>query len=226
MATQSTSSPAPHAPLNRERVLRAAVALADEQGIGALTMRRLGQALGVEAMAVYKHVTNKDEIIDGMIELVVAEIELPIDAFNWKDAMRRRANSARTAYARHPWAISVMDSRLNPGPAALAYYDWVIGQLRAGGFSLPMAAHAFAVLDSFIYGFAIQEQSLPFDTSDEAAEVAATMFQHFPAGAYPNLIALATGHVMRPGYRFADEFGFGLELILDGLERASEAEVT
>jgi AcrR family transcriptional regulator len=212
----------PHVPLNRERILRAAIALADERGIAALTMRRLGQDLGVEAMALYKHLANKDEIIDGMLELVVAEIDLPEDG-DWKTAMRGRAVSAREVFARHPWAVTEMDSRLNPGPASLAYYDWVVGRLLDGGFSLAMAAHAFALLDSYVYGFAIQAQSLPFDTSEDAAAVAAEMASHLDPDRYPHLVALATGHVMQPGYVFGDEFGFGLELILDGLERQKDA---
>jgi AcrR family transcriptional regulator len=211
-------------PLNRDRVLRAAVALADARGIGALTMRRLGQALGVEAMSLYKHVANKDDILDGMIELVVAEIDLPGLDDPWKDAMRRRAISTRDMLARHPWAVTIMDSRTNPGPATLRYYNAVVGSLRRGGFSIAMAAHAFAVLDSYIYGFAVQAQSLPFDTSEEAADTAGEMIEALPAIHYPYLIELATQHALQPGYAFANEFAFGLELILDGLERVRDSD--
>jgi len=218
---QSTSKP--REPLSRERILRTAVTLADELGVEALTMRRLGQALGGEAMSLYKHVVNKDDILDGIVDLVIGEIELPSAPPDWRTAMWQRAASARDVLARHPWAVGLMESRRHPGPATLHYHDWVLGQLRAGGFSVEMAAHAFAVLDSFIFGFAIQEASLPFDTSDEAAAVADEIMQQMADGAYPHLVEIATGHVMQPGYSFADEFEFGLELILHGLERARDA---
>lgn len=213
----------PPTPLSRDRVLRAAIALADEHGIGALTMRRLGQSLGVEAMSLYKHVAGKDDILDGIVDRVFAEIDLPDDAPDWKTAMRARATSARDAFARHPWAVPIMDSRLSPGPATLRHHDWVIGRLRAGGFAIPMAAHAFAVLDAFVFGFAVQEASLPFDTSNEATDVAGSALRDVTPDRYPHLVALATEHVMKPGYAFSDEFAFGLELILDGLERARDS---
>lgn len=212
-----------HLPLNRERVLRAAIALADQHGIDALTMRRLGQALGVEAMSLYKHVANKDDILDGIVDLVVGEIELPETPPDWRAAMWQRATSAREVFARHPWVVGLMESRLHPGPSTLHYHNWVLGQLRAGGFSVEMAAHAFALLDSFIFGFAIQEASLPFDTSEEAEVVADDIMQQLPVGMYPHLVEIATEHVMKPGYAFSNEFEFGLKLILDGLERTRDA---
>ena len=156
------------APVTPERAFTAAVAMADAEGIGAVTMRRLAQELGVEAMSLYHHVPNKDAILDGMVDLVFAEVELPKDdGTKWTDAMRQRAVSARAALKRHPWAISIMDSRSSPGAATLRHHDAVIGACRRAGFSVAMAAHAFSMLDSYIYGFVLQEVNLPFDdTSD------------------------------------------------------------
>jgi AcrR family transcriptional regulator len=207
-------------PLNRERVLRVAVAFADDQGIGSLSMRKLGEALGVEAMSLYNHVANKDDLLDGMVDLVFSEIDLPPSGADWKMTMRRRANSARDVLARHRWAIGLMESRTTPGPATLRHHDTVIGALRAAGFSIAMAAHAFSALDSYTYGFALQEASLPFDTSEETAEVAQTILAQFPADEYPHFTEMTLEHILQRGYDYANEFEFGLELILDGLDRA------
>ncbi|MCA8915517.1 MAG: TetR/AcrR family transcriptional regulator C-terminal domain-containing protein [Planctomycetes bacterium] len=206
-------------PLTRERVLREATTIADKHGIESLSMRKLGQKLGVEAMSLYNHVANKDDLLDGLVDLVVAEIELPKKGSNWKEAMRIRAHSAREMFLRHPWALIVMESRKNPGPNSMRYYDAVIGCLNEGGFSIALTAHAFAALDSYIYGFALQEMKLPFKTSSELTEVATNILQQMPADEYPHFVKLTTEHVMKPGYSFADEFEFGLELMLDGLER-------
>src|ERR1039457_5880231 len=159
-------------PLSRERILRAAVAFADEHGIVALSMRKLGEALGVEAMSLYNHVANKEELLDGMVNNVFSEIELPSSADGWKKAMRQRATSTRRALSRHPWAIALMQSRVKSGPATLRHHDAVIGTLRDAGFSIVMTAHAFALIDSYIYGFAQQEASLPFQAGEVTAEVA------------------------------------------------------
>ena len=223
MAPQSKPATEPRIPLSRERVLRAAVAFADESGRESLSMRKLGEALGVEAMSLYNHVANKDELLDGMVDLVFSEIDLPPGGADWKTAMRQRAVSARQALSRHPWAIALMESRTSPGPATLRHHDAVIGSLREGGFSIEMAAHAFSVLDSYIYGFALQEASLPFDTAEETAEVAEMILKQMPPDEYPHLTELALEHVLRPGYDYGDEFEFGLDLILDGLERARNA---
>src|SRR5947209_13638663 len=170
------------APLSRDQVLRAAVTLADEGGIGALSMRKLGQALGVEAMSLYNHVTGKDGLLDGMIDIVFSEIGLPDGGEGWRQAMRRRAISAREVLGRHRWAIGLMESRRSPGPATLRHHDAVLGCLREAGFSVAMAAHAYSALDSYIYGFALQQASLPFDTGEQAAEVAETILRQFRAG--------------------------------------------
>jgi AcrR family transcriptional regulator len=209
-------------PLNRERVLRAAVALADESGTGSLSMRKLGDALGVEAMSLYNHVANKGDLLDGMVDFVFSEIDLPAGGADWKTSMRQRAISVRHALARHPWAIGLMESRTSPGPATLRHHDAVIGSLRQGGFSIEMAAHAYSILDSYIYGFALQEASLPFDTAEETADVAEMIFKQLPPDEYPYLTELTVEHVLQPGYDYGNEYEFGLDLILDGLERARD----
>jgi AcrR family transcriptional regulator len=204
-------------------VLRAAVAFADENGIDSLSMRKLGEALGVEAMSLYNHVANKDALLDGMVDIVFSEINLPAPAADWKVAMRERAVSARQVLARHHWAIGLMESRRSPGPATLRHHDAILGNLRECGFAIEMAAHAYSVLDSYIYGFALQEASLPFDTAGETAELAEKIMSRFPAGEYPHLAELTVEHVLKPGYGYGNEFEFGLDLILDGLARARDA---
>ncbi|MEU6319342.1 TetR/AcrR family transcriptional regulator C-terminal domain-containing protein [Streptomyces sp. NPDC047009] len=210
---------APRVPLSREKVLHAAVALADESGIEALTMRKLGEAVGVEAMSLYTHVANKEDLLDGMIDLVFEEIELPAPEGDWKTALRRRAISVRLVLSRHRWAIGLMESRTSPGPTTLRHHDTVIGYLRRAGFSVALTAHAYSALDSYIYGFALQERNLPFDTPGETADLAQAILTQ-AAEHYPHLTELATEHVLRPGYDYGDEFAFGLDLILDGIERA------
>jgi AcrR family transcriptional regulator len=214
----------PRARLNRDRVLRAAVALADEGGIEALTMRKLAQALGVEAMSLYNHVTNKDDILDGIVDVVFGEIGLPPRGADWKTSMRQRAISAREVLSRHSWAIGLMESRSKPGRATLQHHDAVIGALREGGFSIPMAAHAYSVLDGYIYGFALTHTNLPFETSDETAELAQDIMGRFSAHEYPHLTELTVQHVLQPGYDYVKEFEYGLDLILDGLERLRNSE--
>jgi AcrR family transcriptional regulator len=210
--------------LSRERVVCAAIDLANAGGLEALSMRKLAQTLGVEAMSLYNHVANKDDLLDGMVDAVFAEIGPPPADVDWKTAMRQRACAARDVLTRHPWAIGLLESRLRPGPATLRHHDAVIGCLRGAGFSIPMAAHAYAVLDSYIYGFALQQASLPFRTAEETAAMAATFLHQFPTGDFPHLAEFTVRHVLRPGYDFADEFAFGLDLILDGLERAQHLD--
>jgi AcrR family transcriptional regulator len=215
--TDSTSRPnRRREPLTRDAVIAGAVELADRIGIDPLTIRRLATHLGVKPMAIYHHVANKDEILDGMVDQVFDEIELPPRDLDWKEAMRARARSAR-----HPWAAGMMESRSNPGPATLRHHDSVIGCLRAGGLSPAMVGHAYALLDAYIYGAALQEAALPFDTPEEAAMIAGAMVDQFPADEYPHLAAFTLDHVLRPGYDFGDEFEFGLALVLDGLEAAA-----
>ena len=207
--------------LSRGRVLGAAVALADQSGIEALSMRKLGQALGVEAMSLYNHVASKSDLLDGMIDVVFSEIGLPSSEAGWKPAMRQRAIAVRQALARHGWAVGLMESRASPGPATLRHHDAVLGCLRHAGFSVEMTAHAYSLLDSYIYGFALQEASLPFDTAEKTAEVTQEIFEQFPTGEYPHLTELTIQHVLQPGYDYGNEFEIGLDLILDSLERAA-----
>jgi len=202
-------------------VLLAAVELADASGIDALSMRKLGEAVGVEAMSLYNHVANKDDLLDGMIDVVFGEIDLPPAGSDWKTAMRQRAISTRQVLSRHLWASRLMNSRTSPGPATLQHLDAVLGSLREAEFSVQMAAHALSVIDSYIYGFVLQEASLPFDTEQESAEVTQSIMSQFAAEQYPHLTEMAVEHVLQPGYDYGDEYGFGLDLILDGLERST-----
>jgi hypothetical protein len=205
--------------LSRELVLRTAMGLADTGGIESLTMRKLGVELGVEAMSLYRHVANKSDLLDGMIDSVFGEIDVPADG-GWRAIMRGRAVSARAVLTRHRWAIGLMESRSTPGPTTLRHHDSVLGTLRASGFSVVLAAHAYSVLDSYIYGFALQEPSLPFETEGETKDVTKEITARFATGEYPHLTEIAVEHVMRPGYSYGNEFAYGLDLILDGLEEA------
>jgi AcrR family transcriptional regulator len=206
--------------LSRERVLDAALAVADAGGIASLTIRSLAEQLGVKPMSVYHHVANKEAILDGLVDLVFAEIDLPVAGADWRAEMHRRASSARRVLSRHRWAIGLLESRTSPGPATLRHHDAVLGTLRAAGFSREMTAHAYALLDSYVYGFALQEASLPFEGPESVGEVADPIMELMATGAYPHMVDMATRHYLQPGYDFADEFEFGLELILDGLDRA------
>ena len=219
MTTQLTKPARPRLPLTRDLVLQTALRLADQGGLESLSMRKLGQELGVEAMAVYYHFASKDEVLDGIVDLVFAEIDLPVAGAPWKAAMRRRAISVRDVLARHRWAIGMMESRQHPGPANLRHHDAVIGNLRAAGFEMAMVAHAYSLLDAYVYGFALTKMNLPFEGGEEVAEVATTMLAPFALDAYPNLVAFIAEHAMLPGYSFGDEFEYGLDLLLDGLER-------
>jgi AcrR family transcriptional regulator len=216
---QSHPNLAPRIPLNRERVFQAAVVVADDRGLESLTMRAVGEELGVEAMSLYHHVANKHELLDGMVDVVFSEIELPTTDVDWKTAMRRRAISTREALARHRWAVGVLQSSTSPGPANFRLVNAVLGCLREAGFSLENAVHAYSAQDAYIYGFALQEKTLPVDTPAELAEAAETMRRQFSADEFPHIAETITDHVTKPGYDFADEFEFGLDLILDALEQ-------
>jgi AcrR family transcriptional regulator len=210
-------------PLSRARVLAAAVALADDAGLDGFSMRQLGQELGVVPMALYKHFANKDELLDGMVDLVFGEIELPSPDIDWRSAMRRRASSTREALGRHSWAIGMMESR-HPGPANLRNHEAVMGCLRRAGFSFEMAIHAYSIQDAYIYGFALQERDTAFETPDSAGEAAQRRAQTIGAlEDYPHLVEIAT-KLPQSGYDNAIEFAWGLDLILDGLDQRRRAE--
>jgi len=205
-------------PLSRDRVLAAAIAVADAGGIAALTIRSLAQELGVKPMSVYHYVANKDEIIDGIVDLVYGEIDLPAAGVDWRQEMTRRANSARRVLASHPWATALLQSRLHPGPATLRHHNAFIATLRTSGFTVELTAHAFALIDSYVFGFALSENALPIHGPESVSDTAASMMEHyFDADAYPYLLEFSMEHVMRPDYDFGKEFGFGLDVILNGL---------
>jgi AcrR family transcriptional regulator len=212
------------APLSRERVLETALALADHHGLESLSMRKLADELSVAAMSLYYYVPNKVELIDGMIDIVFGEIEPPSLDVDWKTAMRRRAISTREALGRHRWAVGQMEGRTTHGPANLRLHNDVLGCLRAAGFSLEMTVHAYSVQDAYIYGFALQETDLSPETPDDFAAVAQQQMVDYEAvlADYPHLVEVVGGHVAKAGYDYAAEFLFGLDLILDGLDRLRE----
>jgi AcrR family transcriptional regulator len=221
LAKKTSEQRQPRAPLSRERALSAAIAIADADGIDSLTMRKLAQALGVEAMSLYHHVENKSDILDGMVDMVFAEIELPPEGGDWKAGMRLRAESVRAVLTRHPWALSIMESRTSPGLATLRHHDAVLGCFRSGGFSVVMAAHGFSLLDSYIFGFVMQELNLPFDDADDLKEVVGAIMPQLSSVDFPHLVELTVEHVLKPGYAYGAEFDYGLGLILDALEAAA-----
>lgn len=219
----------PRAPLSRERVLHAAVTLAARDGIESLTMRKLADELGAGAMSLYHYVPNKEELLDGMVDIVFSEIELPSVDVDWRTAMRRRAISTREVLNRHRWAVGLMESRRSPGPASLRVHDAVLGYLREAGFSIEMTIQAYSVLDAYIYGFALQEKSVPFDNAEESAAVAEEQVRQFAelaverqsaelAAEFPYLAEVVAGHVANVGYDFTTAFEYGLDLILDAVE--------
>lgn len=210
--------------LTRADILARAIGLADRDGLDALTMRRLGEELGVEAMSIYGHLANKGDLLNGMMDAVFGEIELPSHDNHWRQALFIRSVSFRDVLRQHPWAVSLKDSGTNPGPATLRQVDGVLGILRNGGFSLELTAHAISALDSYIYGFAMQEKTLPFTTEEETAAMAKIMLAQLATAEYPYLAELTAKHVLRPGYFYGDEFAFGLKILLDGLERSRGAQ--
>lgn len=207
-------------PLSRERIIDAAVEVADREGLGAVTMRRLGQLLGVEAMSLYKHVADKDDVLAGIADRVASEFELPSRDIHWRTAIRASSIAAHAVLSRHPWAGPLLESDFDPGPARLVYLDAVVGVLHDAGFSLQDVAHAFGALDSHLYGFTMQVASWPFGV-DEYAEVATELAAGLDPERYPNLIAMATMVGQEGGVPL--DFTFGLDLLLDGLARRLEA---
>jgi AcrR family transcriptional regulator len=222
------------APLSRERVLQTAVELAARDGIESLTMRKLAEELGAGAMSLYHYVPNKEDLLDGMVDIVFGEIELPSTDDDWRAALRRRAIATREVLNRHRWAVGLMESRATPGPASFRLHDAVLGCLREGGFSIELTIQAYSVMDAYIYGFALQEKSLPFDDAEGGAEVAQEQVRQFAeqadeqqsaalADEFPYLAEVVAGHVAKVGYDFTAAFEFGLDLILDALEQRRRA---
>ncbi|GIG29491.1 TetR/AcrR family transcriptional regulator [Cellulomonas marina] len=210
--------------LTRDRVLAAALALADADGIEPLTIRRLAAALDVKPMTLYHHVPGKEAILDGLVDLVFAEVEDPPTDVGWREALRVRCHALRAVLRRHPWAVPLLETRTTPGPATLRHHDAVLGTLRRGGLSLPLTAHAYAVLDSYVYGFALQEATLPVHDDADLPALAEAIVGGLPPGAFPHLVELTTQHVLQPGYAFGDSFAFGLDVLLDGIEEAAARE--
>ena len=207
-------------PLSRERILRAAIDMADIDGIESLSMRKLAQVLGVEAMSLYNHVANKEDLLDGIVDIAVGEIDLPPREADWQEAMRQRATSAHAVLLRHPWASMLIVSRINVGPAMLSYVDATIGCLLEAGFSYEMADRAWNAIDSYIYGFALQELNFPFDPA-EYASAAKEFLPLVPADKYPYLNGLSQ-EVIAGRHDGIQEFEFGLELVLNSLQRLLE----
>jgi AcrR family transcriptional regulator len=219
MTDHATTDRSTRPRLSKERVLSAAMAIADRGGLPGLTIRSLATELGAKPMSVYYYVASKDELLDSLVDAVFGEIELPDPEGEWREEMRRRAVSARARLKQHPWAIGLLESRTSPGPATLRHHEVVLACLRHAGFSLELTAHAYALIDSYVYGFALQEASLPFEGPEAVRDVAEPIMATMATGEYPTMVEMATTYYMRPGYDFADEFEFGLDLILDGLER-------
>ncbi len=204
-------------PLSTARVIAAAASVADRGGLTAVSMRNVGAELGVEAMSLYHHVANKAALLDGLADWIFERFELPPGDAPWREAMAARAASVREVLTAHPWALTLIDSRSNPGPSMMRHHDAVIGCLRRGGFGIAMAARAFSVIDAYVYGFALTEQNLPFDSATGANDFAAEVA--LPASAYPHLAELVGALTADGDYSFAAEFDLGLGIILDGLER-------
>jgi AcrR family transcriptional regulator len=215
----SAQTSLPAAPLSRASILATALQLVDAEGIAALSMRKLAQQLGVQAMSLYHHVANKDDILDGLIDSVISEIELPqlSPDLDWKAAMGQRALSAHAVLLRHPWATMALMSRINVGPAMLRYIDTTLGCLQAAGFSYEMADHAWNAMDSYIYGFTLQALNFPIQP-EQYASVAASFLDYIPAEQYPHMNSL-THEVIAGRYNGLHQFEFGFNFILDGLER-------
>jgi AcrR family transcriptional regulator len=205
------------APVNPQRALGVALSVADGEGIEAVSMRRLARELGVEAASLYHHVRGKDEILDGLVDVVAAEVELPAPTADWRAAIRQRAQNTRSVLRRHPWAVSLMASRTTPGPATLRLLEAGIRSFREGGFSVPLAAHAVSAVDSYVHGFVLQEVNLPFRDESELAAMTGAIMDSFPASEFPYLFELTVEHILQPGYAYGNEFDSGLELVLEGV---------
>jgi len=207
----------PRVPLTRARIVERGVALADAGGFSSLSMRNLAEDLGAGTMALYRHVANKEDLLDGMVDIVFGEMYPPATGDDWKRELRERGTSARAALKRHPWAVGLMETRMHPGPASARHHNATMGCLREAGFPFRDAVHAYSLLDSYTYGFALQEQTSPFETPDESAEMAQiTVGEQSEVYPYLDEVVIELG---KRGYDYTEEFAFGLDFILEGLER-------
>ncbi|WP_341720984.1 TetR/AcrR family transcriptional regulator [Micromonospora sp. FIMYZ51] len=211
--------------LTHHRIIEAAVRVADRGGVGQVSMRNVGKELGVEAMSLYHHLAGKDALLDGLANWIFTQIELPEPQQPWRQAMVERAESSRQVLSQHPWALGLIESRRSPGSALLRHHDTVLGCLRRNGFSVALAAHAFSAIDAYVYGFVLTELNLPFDANETAEGFVDEIRSALPADEYPHLVEMITQQVVGGGYSYANEFGFGLDLILDSLERHREGGV-
>lgn len=209
-------------PLGRERVIQAAVALADAEGFESCSIRKIAEKLGAAPMALYRHVASKEDLLDGMVDVVFSEMYPPAIGGDWKTELRQRGISARAALQRHPWAVGLMETRMHPGPASAVHHNATMGCLREAAFSFRDAVHAYSLLDSYTYGFALQEQTVPFETPEESAEMAKTTVGE-RGNEYPYLAEVVM-ELGRKGYDYTEEFEFGLDLILDALERFNQQQ--
>ncbi len=209
----------PRPPLSSDRIVEAAIAVADRDGLAGVSMRNVGRELGVEAMSLYHHIANKDALLDVLADSVVSMIELPELGRPWRPAMAHRAASARAVLAAHPWALGLIESRRTPGPALLRHHDTVLGCLRLDGFDVALAAHAFSAIDAYVYGFVLTETNLPFGAEEDVNDFVEQLGEHLPAETYPHLHEQLLEQVVGHDYDYGDEFEDGLDLILDGLER-------
>ena len=201
--------------LSRERIVGAAVAVADRGGLEAVSMRQVGRELGVEAMSLYHHLRGKDDLLDALADWAFAEITLPASGRPWRAEMVSRTSSARDVLRAHPWALGLLESRRNPGPALLRHHDAVLGCLRTQGFSVVLAAHAYSVLDSYVFGFVLTELNLPMEPGEDTEEFAAEI--ELLGEDYPHLVEMIGEMVVGRGYAYADEFTYGLDLVLDAI---------
>jgi AcrR family transcriptional regulator len=203
-------------PLSRRRVIDAASRVADASGLAGVSMRSVGRELGVEAMSLYHHVANKEALLDGLADWVFEQVVTPSKTGSWRAEMHARAHSARAVLAAHPWGLGLIESRRSPGPATLRHHDAVLGCLRTAGFSVALAAHAFSVLDSYVYGFVLTEVNLPFEpgeaVEDFVADLGRVMADH------PHLAEMVAEQVVGRDYHYGNEFDYGLTLVLDGIE--------
>lgn len=213
-------SPRSRAKPTRESIAAAAIALADREGLEALTIRALATRMGVGPMTLYHYVEGKDQVLDAMVDTVFAQIDLPDLALPWQEAIRARCRSARAVLTRHPWSVPLLESRRQPGPATLRHHDAMLACFFSAGMPMALTAHAYAVIDSYVYGFVIQEAHLPVQSADDA-EITGDIAAHLDPAQFPHLLRFAREHAMRPGYAFGDSFDYGLDLLLDGFATAA-----